>query len=75
MSKMVRVRPEIIGRLLAYEEKTVAEHGYLWLGLASRKNHPNAGLHWYKSLATGYEHCWYDIEVEEADDEQTANAG
>jgi len=46
----------------------IAKHGYLWMyqrpfGGAQRDN-DDAQLHWYKAVATGKEHLWYDYELE-----------
>lgn len=66
MSKLVRIRPEA---LTANNDKaTVANHGYLWL-LDEKKARPHSTdpLKFYRSIATGERHPWYDSEVEGAD--------
>jgi hypothetical protein len=50
------------------EQHIVEQHGDLWLYLLQNYGgSPDLGL--CRSLATGYEHAWYDEEFEVADDE------
>lgn len=51
------------------EEHLVAEHGELWLYLLSMQQYGGTpDLHFFKSVVTGYEHAWYDDEIEVPDD-------
>lgn len=54
------------------EEHIVKEHGDLWLYLLSMEKYGGAlDLSFFKSLATGFEHTWYESEFEVPDAEET----
>lgn len=48
----------------------VEQHGDLWLYLHSMEKYGGtSNLAFFKSVVTGYEHAWYDEEIEVPDDE------
>ena len=51
------------------EQRLVEQHGDLWLYLQSMQKYGGSpDLSFFKSIATGYEHAWYDHEIEVHDE-------
>ena len=72
MTRLVRIREEDSLLMGPGDVAMVREHGSMWLRIAidTTGTEPFAdNLHWYKSLATGAEHCWFDHEIEEQDND------
>ena len=57
---LVRIIPE----QTRDESNIVAQHGTLWVRTEAEVADSDTVLYWYRSLATGFEHLWYDHEVE-----------
>lgn len=66
MTRVVMLRPEVIDPD-SEDGNVMCKHGMLWVHVRSLKNaeEPADILHWYKSIATGHEHMWFDHEIEE----------
>ena len=72
MTRVVMLRPEVIDPASG-DGFIMRDHGMLWVRVHVRsvKNaeEPADILHWYKSIATGHKHMWFDHEIEEHNDE------
>lgn len=68
MTRLVRVTLRL--NMSDTDAETLRTDGYLWLAAPELELgwDLNDDLHWYRSLATGFEHLWYDHEVEDAPD-------
>lgn len=66
MTRVVMLRPEVIDPD-SEDGRTMREHGMLWVYVRSLKNAEESAdiLHWYKAVATGHKHMWFDHEIEE----------
>ena len=63
MTRLVRVKDG------TDDEAVRVEHGYLWVHTPREytRGAKSDPLQWYRSIATGYEHPWFDSEVEGAE--------
>jgi hypothetical protein len=65
MSKIVRVTGDSRQLLGGGDREILEKHGNIWIWVSwHTKGTDSDPLHNYRSLATGYEHMWYDSEVE-----------
>ena len=70
MTRVVMLRPEVIDPASG-DGFIMRDHGLLWVyertiadpddAADDRRRH----LHWYKAVATGHKHMWFDHEIEE----------
>lgn len=72
MTRVVMLRPEVLDPDSG-DDNVMREHGMLWVYVGSLKSaeEPADILHWYRSIATGHEHMWYDHEIEEHNHAET----